>query len=63
MKPLTTLSPDFSQLQLTNDVVACTRCKSNYKVSVATEIKNVSTKCTWCEHVQVYRPSKMKLEN
>jgi hypothetical protein len=63
MKPQTTLSPDFSQLQLTNDVVVCTRCKSNYKVSVATEIKNVSTKCTWCEHVQVYIASNRKLQN
>lgn len=50
--------PDNSQLQLTNDVVQCTSCKSNYAVQVALELSNVKTKCPWCEKVQDYTPSK-----
>ena len=50
--------PDNSQLQLHNDVVLCTSCKDDYAVQVALELKNIKTKCPWCEKVQEYHPSK-----
>jgi hypothetical protein len=49
--------PDNTQLQLHNDVVMCNRCKGDYAVQVALDLKNIKTKCPWCEKVQEYSPS------
>ena len=53
-KKTTTVVPDYSQLQKTNDVVKCKQCHANYAVSVAVDLKHVLTKCPWCERVQEY---------
>lgn len=51
----TRVTPDNSHLQLTNDVVKCNACKKNYSVQVALDLKNVRTRCPWCERVQDYK--------
>jgi len=48
------LLPDYNQLQLTNDVVKCNSCKKQYAVQVALDLKNIRTRCPWCERVQDY---------
>lgn len=56
---MTTITiPDNTQLQLHNDVVNCSSCKANYAVQVAVDLKNIKTKCPWCEKVQDYGPQK-----
>jgi predicted Zn finger-like uncharacterized protein len=45
---------DNSQLEPTNDVVKCHRCKKRYDVVVFLDLKNQSTKCEGCLHVQTY---------
>lgn len=56
----TTTIPDNTQLQLHNDVVNCNRCKADYAVQVALDLKNLKTKCPWCEKVQEYGQEKAR---